>query len=238
MRSAIRRVNEHAFGRPGRGGPRGGGASRSRARTDLIGRGARREVVGHCLFSPVTFDAERDGHTIAGLGPMAVAPAVQRRGIGTLLVRHGLAAGRDAGIAGVVALGHPAYYPRFGFVPASRFGIRCTFAVPDEVFMAIELEAGAYATAAASRGTRPSSTRSDGRRPCGPMSRTRPSRLLVHHVPEPRVEGRLVRRRRRGRERRHVPRAPYDHVPRHARFREGRRRPHVPRAPRRAPGRL
>ena len=43
----------------------------------------------------------------------------------------------------MVVLGHPEYYPRFGFVPASRFGLRCEYDVPDEVFMALELEAGA-----------------------------------------------------------------------------------------------
>ena len=98
-------------------------------------------IVGHILFSPVTLS----GHAelkIMGLAPMAVRPAEQRRGIGSALVRAGLKRCRQAGCAAVVVLGHPEYYPRFGFVPASRFGIACEYDVPDEVFMAIELEPG------------------------------------------------------------------------------------------------
>ena len=46
--------------------------------------------------------------------------------------------------AAVVVLGHPEYYPRFGFLPASRFGLRCEYNVPDETFLAMELEPGAF----------------------------------------------------------------------------------------------
>lgn len=95
-------------------------------------------IVGHALFSPVTLD-DRPALRLMGLGPMAVAPARQRSGIGSALVREGLHACARAGIAGVVVLGHPEYYPRFGFVPASRFGIGCEYEAPDEAFMAIEL---------------------------------------------------------------------------------------------------
>ena len=49
---------------------------------------------------------------------------------------------REAGHEGVIVLGHPEYYPRFGFIPASRYGITCPFGVPDEVFMALELRTG------------------------------------------------------------------------------------------------
>lgn len=74
---------------------------------------------------------------------MAVLPEFQKRGIGTLLVEAGLAECRKAQYDFVVVLGHPEYYPRFGFVPASRYGIKCEYPVPDEVFMLIELRAGA-----------------------------------------------------------------------------------------------
>jgi putative acetyltransferase len=73
---------------------------------------------------------------------MAVLPALQRQGIGTRLVQYGLEQCRHADYDGVVVLGHPAYYPRFGFVPASRDGIRCVYSVPDDVFMALALRAG------------------------------------------------------------------------------------------------
>jgi putative acetyltransferase len=98
-------------------------------------------IVGHIMFSPVTLP----GHPtlrLMGLGPMAVAPALQRRGIGSALVRAGLERCRQIGSGAVVVLGHPEYYPRFGFLSSTRFGIDCEFDVPSEVFMAMELEDG------------------------------------------------------------------------------------------------
>jgi putative acetyltransferase len=74
-----------------------------------------------------------------GLGPMAVAAAHRGQGIGSALVRAGLARCRSIGAVAVVVLGHPQYYPRFGFRPASEFGIGGEYDVPREVFMAIEL---------------------------------------------------------------------------------------------------
>jgi putative acetyltransferase len=99
-------------------------------------------VVGHIFFSPVTLPGHADV-TIMGLAPMAVRPARQRQGIGSALMRAGLAECRQLGFAAVVVLGHPGYYPRFGFVPASRFKIGCEYDVPDDVFMALELESDA-----------------------------------------------------------------------------------------------
>jgi putative acetyltransferase len=99
-------------------------------------------IVGHILFSPVTLSGHEELR-IMGLAPMAVLPAVQRRGIGSALVRAGLESCRRLGCCALVVLGHPEYYPRFGFTPASRFGIGSEYEVPDEVFMALELEPGA-----------------------------------------------------------------------------------------------
>lgn len=103
-------------------------------------------LVGHILFSPVTVEPPRDVF-LMGLGPMAVLPEHQRRGIGSALVRAGLDACRAAGAQAVVVLGHPQYYPRFGFEPASSFGLQCEYDVPDEVFMAIEIRPGALTPA-------------------------------------------------------------------------------------------
>ncbi|MGH8638095.1 MAG: GNAT family N-acetyltransferase, partial [Burkholderiales bacterium] len=83
-----------------------------------------------------------------GLGPMAVIPYLQRQGIGTRLVRAGLDECSRLGYRAVVVVGHPEFYPRFGFVPARTFGLRSEFDVPDEVFMAVELIPGALASAA------------------------------------------------------------------------------------------
>jgi len=98
-------------------------------------------VVGHILFSPVS-TKHCSAPLIMGLGPMAVQPPRQNQGIGTALVHAGLDECRKLGARAVVVLGHPDYYPRFGFVPALRFGIRCEYVVPDEVFMVLELKPG------------------------------------------------------------------------------------------------
>jgi putative acetyltransferase len=98
-------------------------------------------VVGHIMFSPVSL-SEHPGLRIMGLAPMAVAPPHQRSGIGSALVRAGLERCKELGFGAVVVLGHPEYYPRFGFSPASRFGIGCEYDVPDDVFMMLELQPG------------------------------------------------------------------------------------------------
>jgi putative acetyltransferase len=101
-------------------------------------------IVGHAVFSPVTLSSDAELR-LAGLGPIAVSPGHQRRGIGGTLIRDGLAECRRLGFAAVVVLGHPSYYPRFGFAPASGFGIRSEYKVPDDVFMALELQTGSLA---------------------------------------------------------------------------------------------
>ncbi|HKX31692.1 MAG TPA: N-acetyltransferase [Blastocatellia bacterium] len=100
------------------------------------------EIVGHIAFSQVQIDSGNLANGL-GLGPLAVRPGLQKQGIGSRLVRAGLERCRELGFDYVVVLGHADYYPRFGFSPASRFGIRCIWPVPDEVFMALELRSGA-----------------------------------------------------------------------------------------------
>jgi putative acetyltransferase len=99
-------------------------------------------VIGHILFTPVTIEPPVD-RRIAGLAPMAVRPEHQRSGIGGQLIRAGLEECRRHGYEAVIVLGHPEYYPRFGFTPAHTFGLTCEFASPPDAFMAMELEAGA-----------------------------------------------------------------------------------------------
>jgi len=101
------------------------------------------EPVGHILFSPVALDGNRSNISIAGLGPMAVLPDRQNRGIGSRLVEEGLRQCKGSGYEVVVVLGHPNYYPRFGFLPSVNYGIKTEYDVPAEVFMIKELQDGA-----------------------------------------------------------------------------------------------
>jgi len=139
---AIRIVNEQAFG--------------SAAEADLVDALRRNgkaiislvadhegHVVGHILFSPVTIETNDRELVGVGLAPMAVIPESQNQRIGSMLVEQGVRRCREEGHRFVVVLGHPGYYPRFGFVPASRFGIKSEYDVADEVFMVLELREGA-----------------------------------------------------------------------------------------------
>jgi putative acetyltransferase len=101
----------------------------------------RGAICGHILFTPVTL-IDHPELRIMGLAPMAVVPAKQRQGIGSALIHEGLERCRQLGFSAVVVLGHAEYYPRFGFAPASRLGLGCEYDVPEDVFMALELEAG------------------------------------------------------------------------------------------------
>lgn len=147
---AIRVVNLAAFGQPLEADivdaiRRDGGTTCSLVAETPAG------IVGHILFTPVTWPGldrtqSADASPFAtGLAPMAVHPDWQRQRIGSALVRAGLEICAKAGVQAVVVLGHPDYYPRFGFRRASDFGLRCEFPVPDDAFMALELVEGALA---------------------------------------------------------------------------------------------
>ena len=99
------------------------------------------QVVGHIFFSPVSVEGKCPKDILMlGLAQMAVLPEYQRQGIGSLLIPHSLKACAESGWHAVVVLGHPEYYPRFGFVPAREKELKCEYGVPDEVFMILELE--------------------------------------------------------------------------------------------------
>ena len=102
------------------------------------------QIVGHILFTPMRLVLETGpAYPAVGIGPVAVLPAFQRVGIGSALMERGLAACRTEGHRIAMVLGHPAYYPRFGFQPAVHFGIRCDYDVPEDAFMILELQPGA-----------------------------------------------------------------------------------------------
>ena len=141
--AAIRLVLEQAFGQPAEASLVDNLRANGKAIVSLVAV-ENDQIVGHVLFSEATIDAV----TIIGLAPLAVLPSHQKQGIGTLLTNAGIEACRNAGYTAMIVLGHPEYYPRFGFVPASRFGISSEYNVRDEVFMAMELQPGALSKCA------------------------------------------------------------------------------------------
>jgi putative acetyltransferase len=139
---AIRGVNRRAFGREEEArlvdALRDGGY----ARISLVAEEGG-QVVGHILFSDLPIiTAAGTLHALA-LAPMAVLPDRQRQGVGSRLVREGLRACAEAGHRAVVVLGHPDYYPRFGFSPRLAERLQAPFSGP--AFMALELVPGALA---------------------------------------------------------------------------------------------
>jgi putative acetyltransferase len=105
----------------------------------LIAVNEDERVIGHILFSKIYIETEMEVIETIALAPMAVIPNYQNKGIGSMLVNEGLKLCKEMAISNVIVLGHSNFYPKFGFVPASRYGIKPPFNVPDEVFMAIEL---------------------------------------------------------------------------------------------------
>lgn len=100
------------------------------------------EVIGHILFSPIVIKSKERVISALALAPMAVHPRFQNKGVGSKLVYRGLEDCRRLGHKIVVVIGHPEYYPRFGFLPARDKGLDVAFPVPDEAFMVLELVPG------------------------------------------------------------------------------------------------
>ncbi len=137
--AAIRRVEKAAFVQPDEAGI----VDRIRANGgDCLSLVAVEDgqVIGHILFSRATVGTGRLAVEGMGLAPMAVLPKRQRQGIGSRLVRTGLALLRRHHVPFVIVLGHKDYYPRFGFQRASARGVRCQWEVPDESFMLLALD--------------------------------------------------------------------------------------------------
>jgi len=138
---AIYRVNKAAFGRE----------SEAVLVNKLRGRGAlilsmvaveTNDIVGHIAFVPISIDGCPSGEGIT-LAPLAVLPACQRKGIGSKLVKAGLEECKRLGYRFVVLVGHPEYYPRFGFVQAKSRGLICEYEAPDPAWMVAELQESA-----------------------------------------------------------------------------------------------
>ena len=93
------------------------------------------KIMGHILFTKVAVG----GDQALALAPLSVLPAEQGKGIGLALIREGHRIARQLGHGYSIVLGHAGYYPKAGYQPASRYGIRAPFDVPDENFMAVKL---------------------------------------------------------------------------------------------------
>lgn len=107
-------------------------------------------VVGHVLFSPVTVEPPPRDSRWAALGPIGVLPDYQDQGIGSQLVREGLDRCRSRGYDGVVLLGAPEYYSRFGFVRAAELGLTSEFGA-GPAFQAFEFSEGALSKSSETR---------------------------------------------------------------------------------------
>jgi putative acetyltransferase len=137
---AIREVNRRAFGQEDEArlvdALRDGGYVRLSLVAEEDG-----QVIGHILFSDLPIATQASTVHALALAPMAVLPARQRQGVGSRLVREGLRACAAAGHRAVVVLGHPDYYPRFGFSARLAERLKAPFSGP--AFMALELVPGA-----------------------------------------------------------------------------------------------
>lgn len=101
-------------------------------------------ITGHIMFSYASIVDEQLSYQAAGLAPLAVDPSFQRTGIGGALIREGLERCRQHNIPLVFLIGHPSYYPRFGFIQAGDYGFEMKqFKVSQEVFMVYEIKKGA-----------------------------------------------------------------------------------------------
>jgi putative acetyltransferase len=100
-------------------------------------------VVGHVLFSRITVRTDARLVRALSLAPIAVHPDWQHKGVGSQLIWRGLAVARRLGHRVVIVIGHPDYYPRFGFEPARARGLEIGSPLPDGVFLVQELVPGA-----------------------------------------------------------------------------------------------
>lgn len=101
------------------------------------------EIVGHVLLSRATVEDQEKQSVVIVLAPIAVKPNLQRQGVGSGLIEEGIRRCRDLGYSAILLIGHPDYYPRFGFEPARKYGLELKqYEVPDDVFMVYEVENG------------------------------------------------------------------------------------------------
>jgi len=99
-------------------------------------------IVGHILLTKITIQNEDESFDSLALAPVSVLPLYQRKGVGGKLIREAHQRAKSLGFRSIVLLGHQDYYPRFGYEPASKYGIKLPFDVPEENCMVVELTPG------------------------------------------------------------------------------------------------
>jgi putative acetyltransferase len=144
-REAVAEVHRKAFGREDEARLVDALRDSGHVRLSLVAEEGGR-VAGHVLFSDLRIVTPAGAQHALALAPLAVLPSRQRQGIGSRLVREGLRACAGAGHCIVVVLGHPGYYPRFGFSARLAERLQAPFSGPS--FMALELVPGALADVA------------------------------------------------------------------------------------------
>jgi predicted N-acetyltransferase YhbS len=101
------------------------------------------QIIGHILLYPVKIKSGEKMIPVLSLGPIAVNPEHQRKGVGGRLIDSAHAAALKLNHEVIILLGHPSYYPRFGYRRAILYGLSNPWGIDNEVFMAIELVEGA-----------------------------------------------------------------------------------------------
>ena len=101
---------------------------------------SNKEIIGHIMLTKLFIENEDNRYKSLALAPVSVLPEYQNKGVGSKLINQSIKIAKELGFKSVIVLGHDKYYPRFGFKTASIWGIKAPFDVPDEAFMALELE--------------------------------------------------------------------------------------------------
>lgn len=142
---AVRQINELVFEQPGESRLVEGLRNQDIETISLVAT-IDNQIIGHIFFSPVTIEDSKDDFKAMGLAPMAVLPEFQKQGIGSKLVREGIQASKNARYQLIFVLGHPEYYPRFGFSEAMPLGFQCEYEAPSKAWMVLELEKDALSS--------------------------------------------------------------------------------------------
>jgi len=137
---SIRKINDLAFGQAQEGRVIDKIREIDQSAISLVAE-YNDEVVGHIFFSSAQIDGHPEITKGMGLAPMAVLPKFQRLGIGGKLINEGIHIIKNNSTPFIIVLGHPEYYPKFGFEPASKYGLTCQWNdISDDAFMVMILD--------------------------------------------------------------------------------------------------